>query len=463
MRKESAQGKHTPLWMETGISRHQPLAGDLEVDVAVIGGGLTGLNTALLLNEAGARVAVIEGRRIGSGVSGHTTAKITSQHGLIYDHLLSTLGTHAAFLYAQANQAALAKYAELITAHGISCDFNRKDALTYARELEGTAAIEREVEAARRLGIPVQLLHALDLPFPVAAAISFPDQAQFHPRKYLHFLAEILAGRGVALFEETWVRHVSDSTPAQVETSGGTVRADAVVLASHSPAPYSVLFFTRMVPKRSYVLALEAETMPAGMYYSTEEPFHSMRTHPHQDGDLLLVGGQGHKTGHHESSTMRYQELEAYAREHFRVRSVRYSWSTQDNVTMDRVPYIGKVPVTRNVYLAVGFGGWGMTHSMVAGLLLTDLLQGRINEWKLLYDPSRIHFKGASPVLQQNVGFMKHLVTDHLPLGSRVHTGSLGPGQGGVGSIGYRNVAAARDSGGTCTRSRPTARTWGAG
>jgi glycine/D-amino acid oxidase-like deaminating enzyme/nitrite reductase/ring-hydroxylating ferredoxin subunit len=457
-------GKHSPLWMNTDIAYHPPLAGDLTVDVAIVGGGLTGLNTALLLADAGAKVAVIEGRRIGTGVSGHTTAKITSQHGLIYNHLLSAFGTDAAFSYAQANQAALAKYAELISTHDISCDFLRKVAITYTERADGVSAIEKEVEAAGRIGLPAQLVHSLDLSFPIQAAISFPGQGQFHPRKYMQALTEILARRGVALFEETWVEGVSDGSPAQIRTAGGKVLADAVIMANHSPSPYSFLFFTRMVPKRSYVLAVEAEgPLPAAMYYSTGEPYRSLRTQPDGEGELLLVGGQNHKTGYQESSAERYRRLEVSAREHFRIRSVRYSWSTQDNVTMDRVPYIGKVPVTKNVYLAIGFGGWGMTHSMVAAQLLTDMLGGRVNEWKLLYDPARVHLKGASKAIQQNIHYVKHVVTDHLPLGEVIDPRALGPGEGKVGKMGNRKMAVARDMDGVLHRLSATCTHMGCG
>jgi glycine/D-amino acid oxidase-like deaminating enzyme/nitrite reductase/ring-hydroxylating ferredoxin subunit len=458
--QKAETGSHTPLWMEgIDIRRHAPLANDLRVDVAIIGGGLTGLNTAMLLSESGANVAVIEGRRIGSGVTGHTTAKITSQHGLIYDHLLSALGTDSAFAYAQANQKALANYAGLISTHAIPCDFERREAHIYTRDTEGVAAIEKEADAARRIGFPAQLVHTLDLPFPVAAALSFPDQGQFHPLKYLQAIVALLSSRGVPIFEETWVTNVSDGSPALVRTSGGTILADAVIMANHSPSPYSFLFFTRMTPKRSYVLALEADDpLPKGMYYSTGEPHYSLRTHPAGGGDLLLVGGQNHKTGHHGSSIEHYRKLESLAREHFQVRSVHSSWSTQDNVTMDRIPYIGKVPVTKNVYLAIGFGGWGMTNAMVSAMLLTDLLSGTINDWKLLYDPARIHLRGSSKAFQQNVQYVKHVVQDHLTPGSAIDPESIGLGEGKIGTIDRRKGAVSRDADGmvqtvsaTCT------------
>jgi glycine/D-amino acid oxidase-like deaminating enzyme/nitrite reductase/ring-hydroxylating ferredoxin subunit len=449
MHDTGSRGGHTPLWMDARIEPLSVLSADISVDIAIIGGGLTGLNTALLLSEAGARVAIIEGKRIGTGVSGHTTAKITSQHGLIYEHLLSAMGSDAAFSYAQANQAALARYSELISANHISCDFTRKEAFTYTPQTQSLGAIQKEVDAAQRIGIPARLVTDLDLPFPAVAAISFPDQAQFHPRKYMAAVVRMLHQRQVPIYEQTWVEDVSDGSPVLVKTSRGTVSADAVILANHSPSPYSVLFFTRMTPKRSYVVAVESkEPLPPGMYYSSETPYTSLRTCSDGENEFLLVGGQNHKTGYHESAVERYRNLEAFARVYFQASSVHSSWSTQDNVTMDRVPYIGKVPVTKNVYLAIGFGGWGMTHSMVSAMLLTDMLSGRINDWKLLYDPARIKLSGAGDAIQQNLDYMKHMVKDHLPLKGAVSPDGLQPGHGAVGKFEGKTMAMARDSSG---------------
>ncbi|MFP4315010.1 MAG: FAD-dependent oxidoreductase [Desulfovibrionales bacterium] len=440
-------GKHQSLWMDTTQqTSFPPLGGDRSVDVAVVGAGLTGLNTAFYLARAGAKVLVLDANSVAAGVSGHSSAKITSQHGLIYTHLVSTFGHEHAELYARANQTGMARYEEIIRELGIECDLEQKDAVTYSSRASDVSALENEVSTARKLGLPARFSTDVDLPFPVAGAIVFSGQGQFHPRKYLLGLIKELLTRDVTIVEQTRALEVSGGSSPTVRTDQGTITAKQVILASHSPGDYSVLLYPRMKPKRSYVLGVEtAGDLPSSMYYSTEEPFHSLRTHPFEGKRILLVGGQNHQTGHHGSSLDRYQALERYAREFFRVERVRYSWSTQDQLTMDRVPYIGKVPVTRNVFLATGFGGWGIAHAMVAGMLLSDLVLGKLNDWKMLYDPGRVDFSGMGEAARQNVHFLTHVVKDHLPSSQQIDPSRLEAGQGETGKIGRHKVALSRD------------------
>lgn len=409
-------GKPTSLWLaNTPATEFPALQGNIQVDVAIIGGGITGLTAASLLKGAGKTVAVLEARRIVADVTGHTTAKITSLHHLIYAHLLRHFGQAKAQAYADANQAAIELIAGLVQARQIDCDFARTEAYTYTESDAEIGQIEAEVDAALRLGLPASFTTETPLPFPVKAAIRFEHQALFHPRKYLLALVQDLPGDGSYLFEKSRVTSLRDGEPCEVMCEQGMVRAGAVIVASHFPFNDKLLYASRLHPHRSYVLALKLEgPVPKGMLISTE-PHHSIRHHPTEDGDLLFVGGEGHKPGHGGDTEVRYRRLEQWARAYFPVLSVEYRWSTQDNRSLDRVPYIGRMsPTSRHVYVATGYGGWGMTNGTVAGMLLRDLILGRENPWAEVYDPNRVKLTGLSELLSQTGDIAVHFAGDRL-------------------------------------------------
>ena len=302
------------LWLETTERPQQPrLQGDLTVDVAVIGAGITGVTTALLLKQAGARVALLEGRRLGHGVTGYTTAKISSLHGLTYANLASKLGDEVARAYGDANEAGLERIAAFVDELAIECDFRRRANLTYTESRERLEDIEQEVAVAARLGLPASFTDTTELPFPIAGAVRFAAQAEFHPLKYLFALAERLPGEGSHLFEQTWVTGVDEGSPCRVVTPDGTVVAGNVVLATHVPFLDRGLFFARLHPERSYLLAARTDGEPLrDMHLSTESPAHSFRSQPTEGGELLLVGGESHRPGQ-GSEVEHYQRLERYA------------------------------------------------------------------------------------------------------------------------------------------------------
>jgi glycine/D-amino acid oxidase-like deaminating enzyme/nitrite reductase/ring-hydroxylating ferredoxin subunit len=445
-------GQRTSLWLHTTpATRFPPLKEDLRVDAAIIGGGLAGINTAMFLQEAGLTVAIIESDRVGASVTGHTTAKITSLHGTIYDYLITSFGREQATLYAEANQAAMAKYADLIEKKRIACDFLKMPALTYTCSDDDLDEIQEEVEAAQNLGLPASFVDTSTLPFPIRGAIRLEDQAIFHPRKYLLAVVDELTAGGCRIFEETRAVAIETGNIAAIVTTGGRIEAKYVILACHFPFYDPGFFFARMFPKRSYVLGVHVDNaLPDGMFYSTETPFHSLRPHPMEDGGFLLVGGEAHKTGHHGSAVDRYRSLEAFARLTFRVKSVAYRWSTQDNVTTDRIPFIGPItPRAENIFVATGFGGWGMTHSMVAAMILSDEILSRDNEWKSLYTPNRVHLRGMSTFLRENLSSAKNMVRDRLTSHEKVDPAKLARGEGGLFSNtkGRRTAMARGDEG----------------
>ena len=438
--------------METTPATSYPsLDRDIAVDVAVLGGGIAGLTTALLLERDGANVAVIEASRVAAGATGYTTAKVSSQHGVHYESVESSFGTEGARTYGESNQAALEWMGGLIDERGIDCDWRRKPSYAYGASEEERVQLAREAAAAQRAGLPAEYTAETELPWQEHGAVRFADQAEFHPRKYLLPLAEALNG---PVYESTRAMAVADGVPSRVTTEAGhTITADHVVVATGFPFTDRGAFFARMHPERSYCIAVRATgQVPQGMYISAGSPTRSLRTAPDgRGGELLLVGGEGHKVGQSDGpETERYAELERFAREHFDVTSVDYRWSTQDNMPVDGVPFVGKAtPLSKRLWVATGFLKWGMTNGTVAAMILADRIAGRENPWAGLYDSSRIKpLASASEFVKENLNVAKHFFGDHLSRPDVRSADDLAPGEGGLVRDGTRKLAAYRDDDG---------------
>lgn len=444
-------GKPTSIWVDsTPETSYSALRRDTTVDVAVLGGGIAGLTAAALLKREGLKVAVIEAGRVGAGVTAYTTAKVTSLHGLQYDSVESSFGEDGARAYAEANEAGLARIAEFVEELGIDCDFRRKPAFTYAEDEQGREQVEREVAAAKKAGLAAEFTRETDLPWEVTGAIRVADQAEFHPRKYLLPLAETIPGGGSHVYERTRATAVSDGSPARVETTGGTVTADHVVVATHFPFLDRGGFFARMHPERSYALGVYVNgDAPQGMYLSTESPSHTVRSTPAPGGELVIVGGESHKVGQADT-TERYRRLEHWAHARFDVREIAYRWSTQDNMPVDGVPFIGKLaPGSKSLWVATGFKKWGLTNGTAAAMILADLIAGRENPWASLFDATRVKpLASASEFVKENVNVGKRFVGDHLSRPDVRSVDELGPGEAAIVRDGVRKLAAYRDEAG---------------
>ncbi len=376
------------LWSE-GRQRaeHTPLAEDVSVDVAVVGAGIVGLTTALLLEREGASVAVLEMRHVAAGATGYNTAKLSSLHGLTYASLAAKHDVDMARAYGEANEAGIARVFEVAEELGIDCDLRREPNYTYSEDAAEAGKLREEAEVARELGLPASFTEELDLPFAVAGAVRFDDQAEFHPVKYADGLAAALRG---PLHERTRVTGFDSGT---LSTAGGArVRADHVVVATHLSFLDRGLYFARCHPERSYVVAGRKRDAPAGMYLSTESPAHSIRAH----GEWLLVGGESHKTGQADAAA-RYARLEAWARERFGLEP-ELRWATQDQMPVDNVPYVGRHdPVSRGLWVATGFKKWGLAMGTAAAELLTAQVRGRDHPWAELFDPNRVRARASAP------------------------------------------------------------------
>ena len=404
------------LWQRTvDIPRQKPLDRDLRVDAAVIGAGMAGVLIADRLRERGVQTVVLEARHIGSGQTQNTTAKITSQHGLIYHALIERFGRERAQQYATANQQAIRQYAELIQQRGIDCDFREAPAYLYSGI--NTAPLQQEAEAAASLGIEARLVGETELPFSVAGAVRFEAQALFHPLKFLQAVSEPLT-----IYENTPVLTVDKN---EIRTENYTVHADYVIFACHYPfINVPGWYFMRMHQERSYVLALESHWLPESMYYGVDPQGLSLRA---ADG-LLLLGGENHRTGEN-SQGGRYEALLQQAQSLLSGCREVARWSAQDCMTLDGLPYIGPFSASApNWYVATGFGKWGMTSSMVAATLIADAITGHAPDWAEVFSPSRFQLSTsaknlATDTAQAFKGLAREFLTlppsalDDLPLG----------------------------------------------
>jgi glycine/D-amino acid oxidase-like deaminating enzyme/nitrite reductase/ring-hydroxylating ferredoxin subunit len=398
--KQIRPGGPRSLWIETTRKTHyEKLAGEISVDVAVIGGGLVGLTAAALLQDAGLKVAVIDARRIAAGVTGYTTAKVTSLHGSIYQRLKHSFGQDGARTYAEANQAAIEQVAGLIRDRSIDCDFTRTRAYTYTEDEDQVQSLRDEAEIAADAGLPAAFTEQTPLPFDIKGAVVVENQAQFHPRKYLLALADDLTSRGGLIFENTTVSDITHDQELKLKTTGGTVRANHAIVASHFPFYDKGFFYGRMVPKRAYLLALRLkETPPSGMFYSRrDEESYSLRDYQSGEESYLLVGAGTHVTGHVADTLEFYRRALDYATERFPVASLEYYWSTEDYRTFDGVPFIGLSPHSDSIYVATGMGGWGMSNGTLAAMLIRDSIVEQGNSWAEFFSPKRM---GAGAVKQ---------------------------------------------------------------
>ena len=434
-----------------------PLAGDRRVDVCVIGAGITGVTAALLLAEAGRSVAVVEMDEVCAGVTGYTTAKVSALQGQTYKQVRSKHSAEATRIYAQAQLAGLELVARWVDERGIDCDFRRKPDHTYAATEKDVKTVEQIAEAAREAGLPVQETTDSDLPYDVHAAVRLDDQAEFHPRKYLLALAAALPEGSI--HEKTRVTGVSEGSPCRVETDRGVVEADDVIVATHYPMLDRGLFFARLVPERSYALGVRVNgPSPQGMWISTGGTSRSIRSHPLGDGELLIVGGEGHQTGEHGDATERYATLERFARDHWDVTEVEYRWAAQDPQPADHLPYVGAVwPRSKHLLTATGYHKWGLTNGTMAAMILADRLLERENPWAATFDSNRFTPKASAPaLLKENVKTGLHFFGDRLApyVGSR-KVEDLQPGEGAIVTDGGKPVAAFRDDDGTVTALSP--------
>lgn len=425
------------VWRDSCIfPERSPLEGDLSADAVVVGAGMAGILTAYLLSEKGLSVAVLERAETAGGVTENTTAKITSQHDLIYDSLISGLGEEKARQYAEANQTAIEKFAQIVSQNHIDCDFERRAAYVYT--LDNEKRIEREAEAAEKLGISSAFTKDTSLPFEVKGAVRFDNQAQFNPLKFLKPIAEKLD-----IYEHTMVREIKDGAAV---TDRGKVKAKAVVVATHFPfINVPGYYFMRMHQERSYVIALENAAELDGMYIDADEDGYSFRNYQ----NLLLLGGGSHRTGKNKKGGY-YEKLEKQAKKWYPDAVEKFRWSAQDCITLDNIPYIGRYSEkTPSLFVATGFKKWGMTSAMVSAMILSDMITGKDGDYSGVFSPQRFHpAMSAANLVSDGAQSISGLAAGNLKI-PEGHLKNLAKGHGGVVEYDGKKIGAYRDEEGT--------------
>lgn len=364
--------KNISVWQEINLPDFPKLEGDINTDVLIIGGGMAGILTAYMLHQAGVKYVLVEGRRICSGTTQNTTAKITAQHGLNYHKLLKGAGLEKARDYLNANLAAYAEYAKMCS--NIDCDYEAKDNFVYS--VNNRKKLEDEMDALHKIGYEAELCENLDLPFATAGAVKFPNQAQFNPLKFISAIAGDLH-----IYENSFVYEME---PGQATIEDGRVRASKIIVATHFPfINKHGSYFLKLHQHRSYVLALKNAEKVDGMFVDEDHKGFSFRNY----GKHLLLGGGGHRTGMKGGG---WDELRTFAEEHYPKAEETNYWAAQDCMSLDGTPYIGQYSKrAEDLYVATGFNKWGMTGSMVSAMILRDKILGRSNEFEAVFDPSR--------------------------------------------------------------------------
>ena len=365
------------VWSEScKFRKRDALNKDIKTDVLVIGAGIAGILTAYMLKQKGRDVVLIDAAEIASGNTKNTTAKITSQHDLIYSKLITEFGEEKARQYAKANELAIKKYKEIIEDKRIECDFEEKPAYVYS--LNEVDVLKEEAKVVKNLGIDAEFVDEANLPFKIKGALKFNNQAQFNPLKFLRGISNELV-----IYENTRALEIKENL---VVTSGGNITANNIVVATHYPIMNAPgYYFMKMHQERSYVLALENTSEIDGMYIDLNKEGYSFRTY----NNLLLLGGISHRTGENEEGGS-YDELRKVAKKLYPKAKEKYYWSAQDCMTIDGIPYIGRYSSeTPNIYVATGFNKWGMTSSMVSAMIISDMILEKENDFSEIFSPRR--------------------------------------------------------------------------
>lgn len=392
-----------------------------EFDILIIGAGITGLTTAYLLKDCGFKIGVIEATKTGYGVTGYTTAKITVQHDLFYDHLINSFSLEEAKQYLKANEEGIKLIKKIIEENNIQCDYKKQPAYVYASNVSEVDDLKRELKAYEKLGIDGFYTETVPLPNKAYGAIGIRNQGQFNPLKYLYSLYNILIVSGVKIYENVRAKNISPHDEhIDVETEKGTIHAQKVVAASHYPFDNSFgLYFLRLYQDKSYIIAAKTTEEPfEGMFININDPVYSMRYNFTNKENLLILAGGNHRSGEKDDENESYNELETFLNSNFKNAQIVSKWSTQDCMTYDKIPYIGRYTSSiENFYVATGYKKWGMSHSAAAALILRNKILCMEDDYSGIFNPGRFTpvqsaKEFVSSVKSITMGFLNRLTSD---------------------------------------------------
>lgn len=453
-----------PYWMDsTEFPSFSNYSDNMKVDVVIVGGGITGITLAYLLKKEGLKVVILESSKILSATTGHTTAKITAQHDLIYDEFLNKIGNEKTKLYYESNIEALNFIKNTIKENNINCDFIKQDAYIYTNSEDYVQKIMNEAKSYELLRIPGEYLESIPISIDIKAALVMKNQAQFHPLKYLNNLLSFINKDENIIYENTQAIDIEKSPELKVVTKTGyRISCDNVAICTHYPFYDGMgMYFSRMYALKSYVLgAITENPYPGGMYINAEDPGRSLRYTPFNEKNLVIIGGESHKTGQSDIPTLgHYESLKLFGDELFKIKSIPYRWSTQDLVTLDNIPYIGHITDSNpNIYVATGYKQWGMTSGTLAALIIRDSILHNKNPYSELYTPSRFN---VDPIIKNfismNTDVAKELVKGKITTTDK-KPNDLKNDEGSVVFVNGKRLGAYRDEKGelhivdtTCT------------
>jgi glycine/D-amino acid oxidase-like deaminating enzyme/nitrite reductase/ring-hydroxylating ferredoxin subunit len=452
---ESDAGRTVSYWMSTAdLALRPPLPADADADVCIVGAGIAGLTTAYLLAREGRKVLVIDDGPIAGGESSRTTAHLTYALDDRYYEIERLHGERGARLAGASHAASVDAIERICREESIDCGFERVDGYLFDPPGERESRLDEELAAARRAGLAVEKVARAPIrEFDTGPALRFPNQGQFHPTRYYAGLVRAIEAAGGAIHGGTHAEDFKGGAPARVLTSTGrTITARAIVIATNSPVNDRVVMHTKQAPYRTYVIAVPVPSgsVTRALFWDTEDPYHYVRLQAGEGGsDVLIVGGEDHRTGQADDADERYARLERWTRERFpQAGPAEHRWSGQVLEPADLLAFIGRNPMDAgNVFIATGDSGNGMTHGTIAGLLLTDLIAGRSNAWAELYDPARKSLRAAKEFLRENVQSQVGYAGYVTP-GEVESVDLIRPGQGAVVRRGLHKIAAYRDESG---------------
>ena len=446
---------NTSIWMATANTPSQsPLRESIRTDICIIGAGIAGLTTAFLLGREGRSVVVLDDGMIGGGMTGRTTAHLSNAYDDRYVEIERLHGAEASRHTAESHTAAIDKIAEIVSQEKIDCNFEWVDGFLFGAT-PGAVGLLDELAAAHRAGLTAveKVMRAPLESFDTGVALRFPRQAQFHPLKYLEGLARAIIRDGGRIFGQTHATKIEGGADARIETSHGpAVTCEVVVVATNTPVNDMVAIHTKQAPYVTYAIGVRVPkgSITRALYWDNGNPYHYVRLQTDNNHDVLIVGGEDHKTGQANDGNERFARLEQWTRERFpQMGEVEYRWSGQVMEPVDGLAFIGRNPLdSDNVYIATGDSGQGMTHGTIAGMLLTDLIQGRENKWEDLYSPSRVRLKALPEYASENINVAGQFI-DYVTAGDIKSEEELKPGEGAIMREGISKIAVYRDESGT--------------
>jgi len=448
---KKGSGSTVSIWMDqVNLSSRTALSKNITADVCVVGAGIAGLTTAYLLSRDGRSVVILDDGPIAGGETSRTTAHLVNALDDRYFELERLHGEQGARLAAESHSAAIDRIQAIVSHESIDCDFERLDGYLFVPPGESSDVIDRELAAVHRAGLTdVECVERAPLEgFDTGPCLRFPRQAQFHPLKYMAALADAFERNGGVIFTNTHAAEFNDGSPATVKTDKGrTISASAIVVATNTPVNDRVTIHTKQAAYRTYVIGMRVPkgAVAKALYWDTPDPYHYVRLQNADGYEILIVGGEDHKTGQASDEKKRFTSLEQWTRTRFPAAgSIEFRWSGQVMEPVDGLAFIGKNPGDKNVYVVTGDSGNGMTHGTIAGILITDIIAGRENEWQKLYDPARISLRASGEFAKENLNVVAQFA-DYVTGGDVDKISEIAAGHGALIRNGLKKLAVYRD------------------